>query len=144
MLEVVVVGVDGSAIAGDAVRHAAELAAPAAARLVLVHVFEPLAHLGEVEPPVDFAALEAAAARRLGSEWCEPCRRLEVTYATRVEEGDIVQALLDVADEEDADLIVVGSRGLSGLAGVVLGSTSSKLLHRSSRPVLVVPPSDRR
>ena len=48
-------------------------------------------------------------------------------------------ALLAAADEEDADLIVVGSRGLGGFPQLLLGSTSTQLAQHSSRPVTIVP-----
>ena len=48
-------------------------------------------------------------------------------------------ALLDVAEKEGADMIVVGSHGAGALRGIVLGSTPYKLLHQSRVPVLVVP-----
>lgn len=140
MVSLVVVGVDGSDNGARALRWAAEFAAQAEARLVVVHVFEPLAHLGEVEPPVDFAAMEGAARRRLGDEWCAPCTTLGVDYTSRIVEGDPADALIAVAVEEEADLIVVGSRGLSGFRSVLAGSTSTKLIHRSDRPVVVIPP----
>lgn len=140
MVGVIVVAVDGSDVAAAATTIAAELAAPSQARLVLVHVFEPLAYVGVVEPPVDFAAIEAAVEQRLTEEWCAPCRDLGVSFTTRLEEGEVVDVLLGVADEENADLIVVGSRGLGGFGSIMLGSKSQKLLHRSRWPVLVVPP----
>jgi nucleotide-binding universal stress UspA family protein len=54
-------------------------------------------------------------------------------------EGSNWSALIRIADEEDALAVVVGSRGLSGLKQMLLGSTSSGLLHHSARPVVVVP-----
>jgi len=53
------------------------------------------------------------------------------------------EALLQVADQHDASLIVVGSYGESPLRSALLGSTPHKLLHLSTRPVLVVPGRDR-
>jgi nucleotide-binding universal stress UspA family protein len=140
MVNLVVVGIDGSENGARALRWAAELAAQTGGRLVVIHVFEPLAHLGEVQPPVDFAAMEAAAKRTLGEDWCAPCATLGVPYTTRVVEGDPAHALIAAAAEEHADLIVVGSRGLTGLRGVLVGSTSSKVLRHSDRPVAVIPP----
>jgi nucleotide-binding universal stress UspA family protein len=53
-----------------------------------------------------------------------------------------VDALLDVADERDARMIIVGSQGETPIKGLILGSTPLKLLHTSHRPVLVVPTGD--
>jgi nucleotide-binding universal stress UspA family protein len=51
------------------------------------------------------------------------------------------RAVLATADEEDAEVIVLGSRGRSGLTSVLLGSVSYGVVHHSARPVLIVPPS---
>jgi nucleotide-binding universal stress UspA family protein len=52
------------------------------------------------------------------------------------------EALIEVADERDARMIVVGSQGETPIKGLILGSTPLKLLHLSLRPVLVVPAGD--
>jgi nucleotide-binding universal stress UspA family protein len=49
------------------------------------------------------------------------------------------RTILDVADEADAQLIVAGARGLSSLQSLLLGSTSTALVHHATRPILVVP-----
>lgn len=54
------------------------------------------------------------------------------------------RAVLDVAEERDAELIVLGSRGRSGVKSMLLGSVSYGVVHHSKLPVLVVPPSDER
>jgi nucleotide-binding universal stress UspA family protein len=48
-------------------------------------------------------------------------------------------AIVDIADELDASLVVCGTRGLSGIRGLVLGSVSGAVLHHAKRPVLVAP-----
>jgi nucleotide-binding universal stress UspA family protein len=55
--------------------------------------------------------------------------------------GHVAQALSGLAEDLDADMIVVGSRGRTDVASLALGSVSHKLLHLSRRPVLVVPPA---
>ena len=52
--------------------------------------------------------------------------------------GQAARILLDIATEEDAGLVIMGSRGLGDLAGMLLGSTTHKLLHLTQIPVLVV------
>ncbi|NEA24903.1 universal stress protein [Actinomadura bangladeshensis] len=54
--------------------------------------------------------------------------------------GPVWAAIVDVADELNASLIVTGSRGLAGARSVILGSVSTRVLHHARRPVLVVPP----
>jgi len=52
--------------------------------------------------------------------------------------GEEAQAILDVARKEDADIIVVGPRGMGRLAGLLVGSVTNRLVQLSDRPVLVV------
>jgi len=62
--------------------------------------------------------------------------RVETRDATY---GQVAQTLSVTADDLDADMVVVGSRGRSNVASLALGSVSHKLLHLAHRPVLVVP-----
>jgi len=134
----IVVGVDPSEGSAHAVRWAGELAAQTSARVVAVHVFEPLTYLGKVKPPLDFHALREQCEADLAGEWCRPLAALGVSYEPRVVEGTPVEALVDVAHDVDADLIVVGARGQSALREIVLGSTSLRLPHETRRPVCIV------
>lgn len=138
-ISVIVVGVDGSANASRAVRFAGDLASGCGARVVAVHVFEPLALIGRVEPPIDFAVLEETTRRILRDDWCSPLSDAGVDFEARVVENDPVSGLLEVVDEVDADLLVVGARGLSPIKGMIMGSTSLKLPHLCRRPVVIVP-----
>ena len=63
--------------------------------------------------------------------------RYDVEPDYEVLEGEPVDSILAFADSRDADLIVVGSRGLGRVAGTVLGSVSKELIRRAERPVMV-------
>jgi nucleotide-binding universal stress UspA family protein len=136
----IVVGAESSPGGIAAMRWVAELAAPLGARVVAMHAFEPLSYLGKVAPPVDFAKLRAGCEVELRDVWCAPLRDAGVSFEARVEEDQPVEALVRVAEEVDADLIVVGARALSTLKGLVLGSTSMKLPHHTRRPVCIIHP----
>lgn len=140
-IRTIVVGVDGSEAAQRAVAWAAGLAAQTSARVVAVHTFEPLAHLDEVEPPYDFATMERAARSRLEGDWVRPLVEAGVEHEGRIMHGTPAGCVLDAADEADADLIVVGTRGHRGFREMALGSTSNKVVHSSHRPVVVIPPA---
>ena len=63
--------------------------------------------------------------------------------ATSVEIEELpADALIDVAEQRGASMIVIGTRGESPVVGAILGSTAYKLLHRSTVPVLVVPAAE--
>jgi len=113
----IVVGTDGSATAGEATRKAFELALVLRAVVHLVYVGDAL--LGGI-------ALEEAEAGKLGkTEVVQHCVK-----------GDPAEEILRVSEQEDAGLIVVGNKGLSG-ARRVLGAVPNAVAHRATRDVLI-------
>lgn len=135
----IAVGTDGSDTAQAALRWVADVAGPLGATVTVVHVFDPLAGLGEVEPPVDFDEIERARQAELEDVWCRPLRDAGVPYTPMVVHGEPPRALRDIADDVGADLLVVGARGLGRVRELVLGSTSAKLAHDAGRPVVIIP-----
>lgn len=137
----IVVATDGSPNGHIAVEWAGDLATQTQARVTVVHVFEPLAHLADTGP-VDLVELREQAAAELAGDWSRALIAREVEFDTAVVEGKPAEAIANVAAQSGADLIVVGARGLSPVRRVVLGSTSQRLPHLSSIPVVVIPASD--
>ncbi|BCJ31149.1 universal stress protein [Actinocatenispora sera] len=128
---VIVVGVDGSPTSIAALRWAAVEASRRAGRLLAVRAVgggEPTAQLA-----AEHAVLSASVRAALG---VEP----EVPVVERIIAAPPHQALLSAA--RGADLIVVGSRGHSGLLGRILGSTAISVARTASVPVVVVPAAD--
>lgn len=78
-------------------------------------------------------------AERALEEWCEPIRQAGVAHHQRVEAGDPRTALDRVANEVEAALLVVGSRGLGPMRGLLLGSVAGHLVRYATRPIAVVP-----
>ena len=72
---------------------------------------------------------------RLVTRWKTP----GVSMKVRLENGRIFDTVLTVAEEEDADLILLGSHGRRGLSRFILGSVAHAVLSRSTRPVLTIP-----
>jgi nucleotide-binding universal stress UspA family protein len=132
----IVVGYDGragsQAALNEAIRLAGELAASS---LVVVFSYEVSPLGGEV------ADLQAAVEDRGRAVLQEALDRVEAS-GIAVETEMLGQApadgLVSVADARDAQMIVVGSTGEGPLRGILIGSTPYKLLHLSTRPVLVV------
>ncbi len=139
----VVVGVDGSAGAQAAVAWCAEMADGLDAEVVAVYALPPFLQLIPPAPPPSAPIYYSDETRgRLQEhleEWCAPLRAAGVPYRAILAEGAPAQALLEVADEHDAALLVVGRRGKGGFTELLLGSVAHHLSHHSMRPVVVIP-----
>jgi nucleotide-binding universal stress UspA family protein len=129
----IVVGVDGSIDGQRALAWALDEAARRTAELLVVHVWEyPSATY--VFPP----GPQEEGAKEVLAKSIEALDAPNVHIRTRLVEGRPVTAL--VRESLDADMLVVGSRGRSAVASVVLGSVSTGCIHHAACPVVVVPP----
>jgi nucleotide-binding universal stress UspA family protein len=137
--DTIVVGTDGSEGAARGVREAARLARMTGARLVIVSAFSDLhpyrEHI-ESSGREDLINLGAVADQLLMRAAAAEGDDLETETVSR--QGDPAQVLADVAKEENAQLIVVGDRGLSGVERFLLGSVSHKVSHHAPCSVLIV------
>lgn len=125
---------DGSRVA---LACAARLAVQCRAALHVLHAEDPLLHAAAQHEGVDLSReTEEELQRFAGEAWpastCDP--RLH-TIA-----GQAVDVILNAAAREGADVLVIGSRGMSGVERLVFGSTAERVLRRADLPVLVVPP----
>ena len=137
----IVVGSDGSATAEKAVREAAELASTSSARLIIVTAFEAGNDLPHDELPADVrwkvnGANEAEARAQAGRKIAHDAGATDVVIQAVA--GEAAERMLDAVDDFGADLIVVGSVGLTGAARFVLGSVASSVAHHAPCDVLVV------
>lgn len=132
----VVVGVDGSPTGTAALRWAIEEARARNGRVRVIHAWtSQLDWQMDVYAPVDEGALRAAAQQRLD----DALGRVDagdVALESELVEGEPGRVLLDAAS--NADLLVVGPRGHSRVAEVLLGSVSSFCVHHATGPVVVV------
>jgi nucleotide-binding universal stress UspA family protein len=144
MIGSIVVGTDGSDTAAEAVRQATELAKALGASVHLVSAYEPIGEgrLREerqqipddmqwmVNPREDVDA----TLRQAGEQIAEAGVQID-TYAR---EGDPADAILDVAEEQKADLIVVGNKGMTGAKRFLLGSVPNKVSHHAPCSVMII------
>jgi nucleotide-binding universal stress UspA family protein len=135
----ILVGADGSSHAAHALEWAAELAVALGAEVVAVHALGMLGHVGTATTALPSQEHREEVLALLENEWSLPLRSWGVPHRCLLVEGNPVMALMAVADEEDVDLVVVGTRGAGGFPGLRLGSTSHQLLQHLKRPVAVVP-----
>lgn len=132
---------DGSPHAERALALASALAHQEHAPLHVVHVVEKLVGgratgLDSRVDQEDVYEHVRAEVKRLTDDGLQATLHLPHAKA-----GDSAARIADIAREVGADLIVVGTRGHSGLAGVMLGSVTQRLLHVAPCPVLAVPPA---
>ena len=142
-IRTILVATDFSATADTAVSWAMEVAKLHGARLHVTHGLVLPSHTTDYLPsPPDLSEeIRQAALARL-DEVANRAREagLEVTSGLRI--GVPSQSIVAAADDERADLVVIGTRGLSGVEHLFLGSTAERVVQRSSCPVLTVHPAD--
>jgi nucleotide-binding universal stress UspA family protein len=144
MFRSIVVGTDGSETAGKAVQEAIDLATTVGASVYVVSAYEPVpqGRLREearqapedlqwmINPREDVDATLSDAADQV--------RGAGLDVETFAREGDPADAILDVAEERNADLIVVGNKGMTGARRFLLGSVPNKVSHHAPCSVLIV------
>lgn len=136
----VVVGFDGMDQSGAALEYAVTQAAERRRGLTVMHIHDVdfvESTMGLPEPDqgwTAFATEEKAAIAEATAEWRE--RYPAVEMQTKILRGRVTETL--VAASEEAELMVIGSRGRGGFRGLLLGSVSRSVLHRAGCPVAVV------
>jgi nucleotide-binding universal stress UspA family protein len=140
----IVVGTDGSDTANEAVRQAVELSVRLGARLQIVTAYEPVPGARPREEaqqaPADLQWMvnpreDVDATLR---EAADAARAAGVETATYARQGDPADAILDVAEEQGADLIVVGNKGMTGARRFLLGSVPNRVSHHAPCSVLII------
>ena len=142
MYKHILVPMDGSPLSDQAVDYAATLAKAVGARVTLIMVTSPFPALlyspGFVALPDSYVEeLDAAAAAALAREKQVVAAKGVPCEAIQVEHEQVYQAIIDAARNKGCDLIVMASHGRRGVAAVVLGSQTTKVLTHSKIPVLV-------
>ena len=144
-LEPILICYDGSAESERAIEAAAALLGPR--RAVVVDVVpwmtpaESMAATSCLVPGTAFEELNSAEARRIAGRGAEIARSAGFQAQPRGElAGSTWEGIVDAADELDAAVIVIGSRGMTGLKKIVDASLSQQLAEHAGRPVLIVPP----
>jgi nucleotide-binding universal stress UspA family protein len=146
-IETIVCAFDFSETAEVALEQAKRFARRNEAKLILAHVVEPIPHESYsvlVAPDEDLTlAAVAAAARARVEERVDLIREEGTVVEPIIKEGQPGGCLVALTEEVGADLMVVGTRGLSGLEHLALGSTAEYVVRRCQCPVLTVHPEDR-
>jgi len=137
----IVVGVDGSDQATAALNWAIRFARPLNAEIVAVFAVPPPTYIGfgyDTVPPSLDPEWRVQMRSEMEQMWCRALRESGLPHRLVMEDGRPARVIADIADREDADLVVVGRRGLGGITEMLLGSVSHELTHHCDRPVMVV------
>ena len=144
MFRSIVVGTDGSQTANEAVRQAVELAKATGAKLEFVSAYEPVSgqrlreESQQVPEDMQWMVNPREDVDATLSEAEELAQEAGVEVQQHARQGDPADAILDVAEETKADLIVVGNKGMTGARRFLLGSVPNKVSHHAPCSVLII------
>lgn len=136
--EKILVPVDGSKYALLAKRRALAIAESMNAEIVLVHVMDRIPAIIGGHAREELRDEMKIEAQKVFDQYVPALKAKNIKYKTRIESGRPFDAICTAAKEEGCDLICLGSRGLSEVEGMLLGSVSSAILSHCNVPVLVV------
>jgi nucleotide-binding universal stress UspA family protein len=133
----ILLAVDGSSNSRFAMRHAVALARCSEGQVVLMHCFGEVPNLIGGAARTEIAAEMHKNAEEMMQVFREDLEREGVKFTVRIEHGKPSDTIVEVADDEKCDVIVMGSRGLNDFEGMLLGSVAHRVLSMSGVPVLV-------
>lgn len=153
MIKKILVALDGSESADKALDFALDLAGKCSAEILLLSVVPPV-----IVPPYVYPSFGATPVPSPPSEFQTYSDKLkgrfekvlrgalkktretnpDLKVSTKLEDGHVAEKIIKTAEEENVDLIVMGSRGLSGIKELFLGSNSDTVVHKATCPVLIV------
>jgi len=139
----ILIPVDGSSASLRAVDFAIEMAAQKPnTSLVLLHVQHiPAINLAGAAEAMDASGLPEAAARASDQALKDAVGKSEaanVTFEVLARTGHTAEAIAQVAREADIDHIVMGTRGLGGIEGLLLGSVATQVIHLAKVPITLI------
>lgn len=144
MFSSMVVGTDGSATASHAVREAVDMARALGAKLEIVSAYAPISEQRlrserrDAPEDVQWAINPHQEVTARLEDAAEIARAAGVQVSTHARAGDPADAILDVAEEQNADVVIVGNKGMTGTKRFLLGSVPNKISHHAPCSVLII------
>jgi len=139
MFNHIIVAIDGSEHSNRAVNCARELAERFGASLWLVHAYPQTSDLRSYDQFGKLIARRKRAGQSILDEALKILGEINCEINEELLEGPEAEAILSVAETQKVGLILMGTRGLGSLEGMLLGSVSRKVTHHASCPVMLVP-----
>jgi nucleotide-binding universal stress UspA family protein len=136
----ILVPVDGSPGASRALAHAIARAKEARAELHVLHVVPPLSYdeLRIYAERDDIATIRREATRRLLGDAVGEVQAAGIPHVGHLLDGDVAHTIAQFADSQAMDEIILGSRGMGALGGIMLGSVSNRVAQLAKMPVTLV------
>jgi nucleotide-binding universal stress UspA family protein len=140
----IVVGTDGSGTATQAVREAVDMAKATGATIELVSAYAPVsehrlaAERRDAPEDVQWAINPKQEVELSLSDAAELAREAGVVVNVHARQGDPADAIIDVAEELNAGLVIIGNKGMTGAKRFLLGSVPDKISHHAPCSVLIV------
>jgi nucleotide-binding universal stress UspA family protein len=137
-VKTILVAVDGSEHSEEAVRYACAMGPPLEAEVILLHVVPMLVSATPYHDTVSdqpFMALQ-----KVGEDILAKAKQIagNCPMTDMIDHGDPAQRIMEIAEEKNVDLIVMGSRGVSGIKRLFVGSISDKVANQAPCPVMIV------
>ncbi len=134
------VPIDGSQGAGRALAHAIARAKETKAEIHVLHVVPPMSYdeLRVYAERDDIAAIRREASQRLLGDALAELKSAAIPHVGHLLDGDAAQTIAQFAESQAMDEIIMGSRGMGALGGMMLGSVSSRVAHLARVPVTLV------
>ena len=139
--DAVLVAIHGSPAAMRAIHWCAEHAQALGLDIVVIHVISRVGEWLMSAVQINFQQIERERQILLDGRWTGPLRDAGIPFRTRLLVGDPIDSVLNAADEEAADLVIIGKTGHAP-TDYLLGVTAMKLAHRTQRPLLLIPDTD--
>jgi len=139
MYNKILLATDGSENAGRAAKEAADLAVEMSSHVILVYIINnPPSQSRMVKANFDVHSILEEDAKSQIKDTLNIFEANGLPHTLKVAIGDPAAEIIEIAEKEKAELIIIGSRGLGTIKGVFLGSVSQKVTHNSKCPVMIV------
>ena len=139
MFNTIVLWLDGSKQSMIALEFSANLSQTFNAKLIIVHAYPFTSDLRNYKEYDKLLIQRQAAGVDFFAQARENIKSLSIEIEDDLLEGPAAEAIISVAESREADLIVLGTRGMGPFKGLLLGSVSIKVMQRATCPVMVVP-----
>ena len=138
MFKTIVLALDGSNQSLKALTHAIGLAEWCEAELIIVHAYSHTSDLRAKEEYEKLVAQRKSGGQKILDNARAQFKSARIVVEENLLEGPAAEAILTVAQNRGADLIILGTRGMGSLEGLLLGSVSTKVTHEAPCTVMVV------